>query len=296
LVAAIVSAAGQSANAAALVLDLDYQNTTYTASQAGFLGLKGSLTANFSIPTGHDRYGNTTYSTRSTTTVGSFGWNVNASTVSGSDTTDASFDGKTLQTFCIQAFQNFSTSSDSIDFVEDYIKFNQSATLPVGGSDQGYLDLTAAKQIQSLINNHWTEVFNDTSGIKAAAFQLAVWEVVYDGGGDSKGGGDTFGTNHSSDYYFHSSTDRDFTVTSKDSNGAAAIGYAASWLNSISIVGLDLNAGTLALTNAYKQDQITYIPTSGSTPPPGTPLPASLPMGLSAMAALAAYRKFRRKS
>jgi hypothetical protein len=112
-----------------------------------------------------------------------------------------------------------------------------------------------------------------TSSTAGGAFQIAVWELLFDGS--------SVGT--------PSLTTGDFTA----SNNAGVVNLAQSWLNTIddpNAVAPATSVSILGLYNANYQDQLTVVP------PKPVPAPAGLVLlGLGGLA-LAARRKFATKA
>jgi hypothetical protein len=216
------------------------------------------------------------------TTVGAFKW-----TVPG-DTGFTFAVNQTLYTFCIQQSQTIQSGTG--------YTVSTLTGAPSGGSDAGAIDAIAAAQIQGLItkyssaldftgSNPTNYTFNSvsyTDAQVAAAMQLAVWEVEYDGGL----GGEGYG---SATNYFTSGNVR---ASGQTSSGTAAITLATGWLNGFTN---DSAPMSIALTNQYKQDQLIGIPTPSSGGPAPVPLPAALPAGLAMMGGMVVIRRLRRK-
>jgi hypothetical protein len=68
---------------------------------------------------------------------------------------------------------------------------------PIGGNDAGYIDPTASGQIQLLADQYFGLVNAGgktiggtayTAPVIAAAFQLSLWEIEYDGGSGQNSG------------------------------------------------------------------------------------------------------------
>jgi hypothetical protein len=234
---------------------------------------------------------------RDLTSVGGFEWRVNSDT-------GANFEvGSNIYTFCIQAFQGTGNAYSVVNL--------NTSNLPAGGVDAGYIDSVAAAQLQGLIDNYWSAIdFTNTHGTDysinstsytdnqvGAAFQLAVWEIEYDGGaaGDGKSGGETFG---SATNYF--STGKLTAVatgtTPRKANGQAAIDLATYWLNNFAP---DSNVASLVLTDTNGtgfQDQLYGIPNPSGGNGQAVPLPAALPTGLALLIGLGVFRTVRRKN
>lgn len=252
---------------------------TVTLAPTGFIGLTSGLTIEFDLP---GPGGTKTY-----TRAGAFAWTVTADSAGAAGTFGPKLNS-TIYTYCIQAFQSFSgTTTFEID------NLIGAAT---GGSDAGYIDSLAARQIQGLINAHWTEAL--TSSVKAAAFQLALWEIEYDGGNAAPGGGESYPIGAGKNY-FSGSYKGIVSAYSTNSNGASAISTAKAWLDGLTTAASVTNATALGdYNNSNKQDQLTLVPGGTGTPGVGlpVPIPAALPGGLALIGGLVAVRKLRRKS
>ena len=235
----------------------------------------------------------------STSYAGMYNWSV----TSPGDVAGTTFTGLTsFNTFCIQMGQSFSGGSKFTFNVSSINNAN-----PIGGNDSGYIDPTAAGQMQLLADQYFGLVNNGAKTVGgnsytvaeiAAAFQLSLWEIEYDGGAGQnstapvipgipesypRADGNYFGTGN-------------FKASGGGTQGAAAITLANYFLGNFTVGnrGLDTNYASLALTQACKQDQFWGIP-NGTIPHTEVPLPAALPAGLTVLIGLGAYRKIRAK-
>jgi hypothetical protein len=201
--------------------------------------------------------------------------------------------GTQINTVCIQMGQNFSSGS-----TYTYTVSPIDSGAPIGGVDAGYIDSSAAAQLQALANSYagylslsGTKTINGASysaGEIAAAFQLSVWEIEYDGGSGlnsaSASAPETFpGAN-----YFSSGN-----LTASASNGSAgakAISLAGYFLNNFTLnpSGADNTYTVFALTNADRQDQFFGVAHA-------VPLPAALPLGGSLLVGLGILGRIRSK-
>ncbi|HUO10263.1 MAG TPA: hypothetical protein VM008_18295 [Phycisphaerae bacterium] len=175
----------------------------------------------------------------------------------------------TFSTYCIEGVQDviFGNSETWNLGVVDL------STAPTPGSPMG---ATKASQIGELWNRFYDKILTDNE--KAAAFQLAIWEIVDDGiptlGGVTA---NAFATGN-----FQASGD------------SVAINQAVTWLNAIGSGGTVTNSYTLyALSDANIQDQVFAVPNGGGNP---VPLPAALPAGLALMSGLGVARFVRRRA
>jgi len=170
--------------------------------------------------------------------------------------TDPTFaPNSTLRTFCADLFQNISPPN-TYTFTTGPI-----SGLPNVGTDPARLGL-----IQRLFDRHYETATDATNG---GAFQLALWELLYDGpGGLNLDGGN-------------------LVVTSPDTIPAVAL--AKSWLASLEIADPSdaVKYQLVGLFNPTAQDQIAVSPNP-------IPAPAGVVLGLIAMGGFAA-RRLRRK-
>jgi hypothetical protein len=125
----------------------------------------------------------------------------------------------------------------------------------------------------------------------AAAFQLSLWEIEYDGGNGQNPTGsypaDTFPRTDGN--YFNNSGI--FTATATAGTDAAdAIGLATYFLNNFALgsSGVDGAYASYALTNCNSQDQFLGVANVNAVP-----LPAALPLGASLLLGLGVAKKFR---
>jgi len=218
-------------------------------------------------------------------TVGQFSWTVTNPLTSGYA------QGQVLSTFCIQGGQFATNGTFTIENLE-------SSGVPEGGSDAGDLDSTAAMQIQGFGNSFFADVNagNITVGSNtytasevAAAFQLGIWEIEYDGGS----GGEAFPEAANYNYFSTSDTHHLFNASSTHTDGEAAIALANIWLNDFTAA---TSVTSLALVSSSDQDQMMYMPGGGTPPPPAVPLPEALPAGLALMGGLGVVRFIRRRT
>jgi hypothetical protein len=245
-------------------------------------GLTSSLTVTAKVGT----------TTTTVTSAGAFKWNVTGDT--GSTFSNNVINQVPLYTFCIQAFQTTGTS---------YTVANLNAGNPQGGTDAGVIDALAAAQIQGLVDKYWSALdFTKTNGTAyvfnsiaytddqvAAAFQLAVWEIEYDGGT----GGETYTVGGSTNFFTGGNLKAvKAGTTTQQNNGQAAINLANGWLNKFTA---DTTISSLALVSGYKQDQLVGIPNSGGGASVPTPLPAALPGGAALIGGLGFYKKLRKR-
>lgn len=143
--------------------------------------------------------------------------------------------GGHLQTFCIELTQYISNGQQ-----RTYTMHDDLTAAP--RTDGVILSDTKADKLE-LFWGQYRDLVVDSD--TASAFQVGIWEIVYDGDGVL-------------DIHYGSGA---FSVSSHSSY-QDTFGIASQWLN-----GLDLN-GTrtdlMSLSNSHKQDQITEVPTPGA--------------------------------
>lgn len=184
-----------------------------------------------------------------TTLAGVFNWNRSGGTF-GPDI------GDPFKSFCIELTQ---TVQPGINVTFDVIPL-ENGPLPGSGSSGGLAGMGVAKA--GNLKKLWAEYYDDAllSNNNAAAFQTAVWEIVYDPSLDLASG--NFQAKQSSPGVF------------SDSHVATSV----AWLGSLA--GLTLQADLAALSNLDWQDQVVVVP----EPTLG---------GLLMLSALAGYRRRR---
>lgn len=135
-------------------------------------------------------------------------------------------------TFCIELTQLIATG----DIVSFSIASVQSAPIPGSGMGTAKADL-----IRELWGRFHASIFTHFDpGTAANAFQIAIWEIIYENTG-------VLNVNNG-----------DFQVAGFTVGGPAAL-LAQNWLNQLDGTG-PFEHRLVALTNPYKQDQITIIP------------------------------------
>ena len=246
----------------------------------------------------------------STTYAGLYSWKVTSPGDTGTTFPISAYPiGSSFNAFCIQMGQNFTGGST---FAFDVSSINNAN--PQGGNDAGFIDSTAAGQIQLLTDQYFGLIipsgFEAITGAPAphttgpdagkysaasiaAAFQLSLWEIEYDGGL----GKNTAATNGPEGYpssnYFSTGN---FKASGGGNSGTDAINLATYFLDNFTVgtLGVDTAYSSKALTQGSKQDQFWGIP--GAVPhTPTVPLPAALPAGLTLLVGLGAFRKIRAK-
>ena len=210
--------------------------------------------------------------------VGQINW-----TVAGS-TSPMFTAGQSASTYCIQGLQDVFTGGT---YTYDIVNLN-SPGLPSGGPDAGVLDTTAASQIQGLADTYFpvagTANGGYTANETAAAFQLAIWEIEYDGGQ----GGEAFPQVANYNYFAQGN----LMATGGTSEGTDAINLANVWLNNFSPAQ---GVSSFALVSDGAQDQLVFQPGGGTFQVPSAPLPAAFPGGVALLGGLFGARKLKRK-
>jgi len=154
---------------------------------------------------------------------------VNAGVMNWTDTDS----GEEYDTFCIELTQTISTGQ-----VRRYTTHDDITAAP--RTDGVVLSDTKVEKLEHFWGQYRDLVTNSDT---ASAFQVGIWEIVYDGEGALNLNNGTFAV--SSHHYY-----------------ADTKGIASGWLS-----GLNLNgprADLMALSNRWKQDQITEVPTPGA--------------------------------
>lgn len=169
------------------------------------------------------------------------------------------------------------------------VELTQGLSLPATYTEGSGSALTAVVQerLGRLVTTAWTKV---TSAKTAAAFQLAVWETIYDNaaatpyvGGPVRGEKDSF-------YQKFTAKAATTSVSGVANFDADTINLATQWARLARDTSVAVASVTF-LKSAGSQDLLTYAPPA--TPAP-VPLPAAglaLMSGLGAMAALRRRRK-----
>jgi hypothetical protein len=211
--------------------------------------------------------------------TGQMNWKVTASDTAGYTA------GQAVSTYCIQGEQTVTPGQAYAYTIENL----GSPTVPYGGTDQAVLDSVAAAQIQGFADTYFslaahvdgTYDANET----AAAFQLGVWEIEYDGGS----GGEAFTSGGSFNFFTHGEVE----ATGTTSDGIGAVTLANLWLNHFTAA---TSVTSLALANYSNQDQLIYQPGgTGGGGQTSVPLPAAFPAGAALLGGLFGARKLKRK-
>ena len=160
-----------------------------------------------------------------------------------------------LFTFCLELEENLFSGGAGQDYTPVQVG---------GGGEAHFTTPTQRTRLDSLYANHYAAASTDATGQSAAAFQLLLWEIVYEGAGALDLLGGTFALGVGGD--------------------ATARATAISWGST-----LDANPALSGLTffelqNAGWQD-LLYASRDGRIPPADVPEPGSLALlGLGALA------------
>lgn len=177
----------------------------------------------------------------------------------------AALNGQTKITFCTDLTEG-ATSSGSIYTVAPIANLPQTSGWPAMGS-------TRAQAVYNLYATAAGQQ-NGTSSDWAAAFQIALWEVIYD----------------------YSGTSASLTLTggnfkAKDTDGTSLTSSIATKVSTLfaGITGSSaVQTGLMGLTNSGCQDQIVQVDV--------VPLPGAAAMGLAALGAGFVIRRIRRRA
>jgi len=180
--------------------------------------------------------------------------------------------GDNIDTFCIEITQNVGIGG-TYSFTEQ----TSLASAPTNmtyitnidtGLSAGGMGTTKANLLNELYNKVNEQSFFETlNATSAAAFQLAVWEIVYEnsltiGQTDNSNGKLNLSTQAGSSFYV-------------DGGNVAIVAQAQTWLNGLNSSYLNLaHISVYALTDPNNQDQAFSLVLT--KPNIGTPLPASL--------------------
>jgi hypothetical protein len=198
--------------------------------------------------------------------VGAIGWTFDRSAPENAALA-ALVPGNSLTTFCIEghqdvAFQSTNTFSTLLSNL---------ATAPQDNLGSPYAMGANAATLSKFYDAYFADALTDPA--HAAAFQLGVWEIIYDNGTDL-----ATGTFKASPF-------------AGDTISAAAVIQAQAWLGGLGAVNPTAHYTLYVLSDPQLQDQLVGVPTGGI---PAVPLPAALPMGMSLLAGVGLYRPFRK--
>ncbi|HVT79819.1 MAG TPA: hypothetical protein VHM90_04120, partial [Phycisphaerae bacterium] len=201
--------------------------------------------------------------------VGKINWTFDRSNSSNAGL-DAIIPGNTVSTFCIEGTQNVFINQNA-NFANIFSDISQAPKDNVGSA---YV-MGSAKA--TALNLFWDAYYDQTtSNVNAAAFQMGIWEILYDGGS----------TDLTSGLFKAAPT------ASSDSQQAYL--QAQLWLSNYGNVTAGTHYQLYAFSDPNLQDQLFGVPTppSGASP---TPLPAGLPAGLGLMGALGLWKRVKAK-
>lgn len=193
--------------------------------------------------------------------VGAIHWTFDASNPANTQL-DAYASG-TLTSFCIegtqQVFLHHTTTFGNI--------LTDLSQAPQDGSGSAFEMGDHSVALQKF----WDAYFADSeaSNVSTAAFQLGIWDIVYDGGTGLTSG------NFSA------------TALSGNADSAAAIAQATTWLAELPNVTPTTTYNLAVLSDPRYQDQLFD--------PVAVPVPPALPAGLALLGGLAVFAKLRRR-
>ncbi|HZY88977.1 MAG TPA: hypothetical protein VFE78_29400 [Gemmataceae bacterium] len=170
--------------------------------------------------------------------------------------------------FCIDINQNIYPNQPPVTFQVANLK-----DAPVPGQSMGQL---RANLIGELWSNDYSQAL--TSSSNAAAFQVAIWEIINETNTDTHG---NLVLNVSSGQFW---------VTDSTPN-STALTTANNWLSGLELDGLGKTANLIALTSTQFQDYVVQAPATA------TPAPSGLVLGGMAAvsgALVAGWRRLRR--
>jgi hypothetical protein len=184
-----------------------------------------------------------------------------------------------------------------IELVE-YITLNQVATYnvvpaalaPVANSPYGAMTAQGQADLELLFGSAAWQTVSWTPD-QATAFQLAVWEIVYENAIGSNTGGD--GTNEWDGTYDITNASNNGNFKSSVTGGILAL--VNTYLGYVNSPGANPTYGYIAgLSNTSVQDYVTKYG-EGSTPGDFVPLPPAVLMGFGLLGALGLARGIRRR-
>src|SRR5688572_5663803 len=138
--------------------------------------------------------------------------------------------GQKFDAFCLEPDQEIPSGANVAYTVVDL------ASAPPDGATGGVMGAAKADQISELWGRFRTAI--GTDGVKAAAFQLAIWEIVTDSGKDLAGGV--------------------FRADTSTAAGGTIANQAQAWLNAVN--GTGAKANLLAMSSGVDQDQVFEVP------------------------------------
>jgi hypothetical protein len=177
---------------------------------------------------------------------------------------DALVSGSTLTTFCIEGTQNVylqqnSTFNSILNNLADAPQDNLGSIYQMGAN---------ALVLSKFWDAYYSQAF--LSSKNAAAFQLGVWEIVYDGGITPNFAADDFQA----------------SPVAGDSTSFDALAQAQGWLSNLPNVTPTQHYQLYVLSDPCLQDQLFSVP---------VPLPAAFPVGVALLSAMAGITALRRR-
>jgi len=204
-------------------------------------------------------------SAETTPYVGHINWTFDRGN-SDNATLDTLVQGSSLTTFCIEGTQNV--------YIHENSTFSSILTGVIGAPKDHVgsvyaMDATDAATLSMFWDAHYSQSL--LSNTDAAAFQLGMWEIVYDGGTSPNFTAGNFKA----------------SAVAGDTTSAAALAEAQSWLSGLPNVTPTEHYQLYVLSDRCLQDQVFGVN--------AVPLPAALPAGLSLLAGLGVFRRYRKR-
>jgi|GEM_PF-2810685 len=200
----------------------------------------------------------------------------------GANVNPAPFNGA-FNTYCIDLIQDIGFGGNYTFTTAALAGAPKSGAYP-GGTPANGMGSSKATEIETLFGMHLSDTQGDSpsANIDREAFQLAIWNVIYDT--------DTSVSDGSGTFYAISNSGLDASAI------GAANGYLTDISNSSNQSQYAVNDLVALIGQNGAQDQVAVNPL-GPTPthdPLPAPLPAAAPVGLLAMAA-GAFAKWRQR-
>lgn len=191
--------------------------------------------------------------------------------------------GQTFSTYCIDLATGVNNNTFNLTSDPAAVPNPPTASSPTGtltDASAGYAGKSKVSALSQLFSKHYNA--GSSSGVFHAAFQIAIWEIIFEttAGNKTLAGGTT-------------------TISGSAGDAAAAVTMAQGWLNGLYNGPEYQLADFLFLTapftgqTAANQDQIYYNPPAGGPTPLPIPVPASVLGGGVLLAGLVTRRVTR---
>jgi hypothetical protein len=211
-------------------------------------------------------------SAQTTPYVGQINWTFDRSDLANNAGLDAILPGNTVSTFCIEGTQDVYINQTST-----FANIFSNIALAPQDNVGSLFEMGSGKA--TALNQFWDAYYGQASlnNVNAAAFQLGIWEILYDGSSTDLTSGNFI------------------AAPTADADSINAFNEAGIWLSNYTTVVPAVHYDLYALSDCNLQDQLFGVvdPPSGGSP---TPLPAALPAGLALIGALGLGRKLRARS